>query len=240
MTAAAAGRLLEVVGAGPAKGEAIGDRLDELGTGQPLLAEGIAELRQVFDLIGSQGVEESRYALDLSIARGLDYYTGTVYETLFDDHPGLGSICSGGRYDDLASLFTSARLPGVGISIGLTRLFSQLQDLGLIETEESPVAVLVTLLDESGLTQNLATASALREAGVNTEAVLEPGKLGAQLKYADRAGIGLALICGEDERAAGTVIIRDLAAKSQDEVKAADVVTNVLSLVAMKRAAIGV
>jgi histidyl-tRNA synthetase len=131
-------------------------------------------------------------------------------------------------------------LPGVGISIGLTRLFSQLHDLGLIETGQSPVAVLVTLLDEAGLTPNLGMTTALREAGVNTEAVLEPGKLGAQLKYADRTGIRVALICGEDERAAGTVIIRDLAAKSQDEVRAPDVVPNVLSLLALKRSAIGV
>jgi histidyl-tRNA synthetase len=240
MTPAAAARLLEMVGVGPVKGEAIDDRLNELGTQQPLLAEGVGELRQVFDLMRSQGVEQSGYALDLSIARGLDYYTGTVYETIFDDHPGLGSICSGGRYDDLASLFTTARLPGVGISIGLTRLFSQLHDLGLIKTGESPVAVLVTLLDEAGLTPNLGMTTALREAGVNTEAVLEPGKLGAQLKYADRTGIRVALICGEDERAAGTVIIRDLAAKSQDEVRAPDVVPNVLSLLALKRSAIGV
>jgi histidyl-tRNA synthetase len=206
--------------------------LDKLDIDHPLLAEGLSELSQVFELMKGHGVGDSRYALDLSIARGLDYYTGTVYETLFDDHPDLGSICSGGRYDDLASLYTSARLPGVGISIGLTRLFAQLMEIGVIEAAASPVAVLVTLLDDVGLATNLELATALRAAGVNTEAVLETGKLGAQLKYADRSRIRLALICGEDERARGTVVVRDLAAKSQDEVASADVVGAVQRLLA--------
>ena len=174
-TAAAAGRLLDIVGSGPAKGDAIVEPTSTSSTSTTrFVAEGVSELRQVFELMKAQGVDESRYALDLSIARGLDYYTGTVYETLFDDHPGLGSICSGGRYDDLASLYTSTRLPGVGISIGLTRLFAQLRDIGVIKVAESTVAVLVTLLDEAGLAHNLNLATALREAGVNTEAVLEP------------------------------------------------------------------
>ncbi|HKY48395.1 MAG TPA: histidine--tRNA ligase, partial [Acidimicrobiia bacterium] len=198
MDSAAAARLLDIVGSGPIKGDAIGGALDELDIDQPRLTEGVSELRRVFELMKAQGVDDARYALDLSIARGLDYYTGTVYETLFDDHPGLGSICSGGRYDDLASLFTSARLPGVGISIGLTRLFAQLMEIGVIETAASSVMVLVTLLDDVGLADNLGLATALRAAGVNTEAVLETGKLGAQLKYASRSGIRLALICGED------------------------------------------
>lgn len=234
MDSAAAERLLDIVGSGPAKGDAIGVGLDKLDIDHPLLSEGLAELRQVFDLMKAQGVDESRYALDLSIARGLDYYTGTVYETLFDAHPGLGSICSGGRYDDLASLYTSARLPGVGISIGLTRLFAQLMEIGVIETATSPVTVLVTLLDDVGLAENLELATALRTAGVNTEAVLEPGKLGAQLKYADRSGIRLALICGEDERARGTVVVRDLAAKSQEEVLSAEVVGAVQRLLSTR------
>jgi len=234
METSAAERLLDIVGSGPAKGEAIEAGLGKLDIDHPLLAEGVSELRQVFELMKAQKVDESRYSLDLSIARGLDYYTGTVYETLFDDHPGLGSICSGGRYDDLASLYTTARLPGVGISIGLTRLFAQLLEIGVVKVAENTVAVLVTLLDDDGLAHNLNFATVLREAGVNTEAVLEAGKLGAQLKYADRTGIRLALICGEDERAAGTVVVRDLAAKSQDEVPAAGVVAAVQGLLSTK------
>jgi histidyl-tRNA synthetase len=219
MTKESSSRLLELVGSGAVKGQAIGHLLDALGNGHPLLAEGVSELRQVFDLMAAQGVDPLQYALDLSIARGLDYYTGTVYETSLDEHPGLGSICSGGRYDDLASLYTSSRLPGVGISIGLTRLFAQLQQVGLLRDARSTVSVLVTLLDEAGLTNNLALATRLREAGINTEAIFEPGKLGAQLKYADRAGIALAVICGEDERARGTAVLRDLGTKSQEEVE---------------------
>jgi histidyl-tRNA synthetase len=234
MSPEAAVRLLDIVGSGPVKGDAIGVRLDQLDMDHPLLAEGVSELRQVFELMKAQQVAEARYALDLSIARGLDYYTGTVYETMFDDHPGLGSICSGGRYDDLASLFTSARLPGVGISIGLTRLFAQLKAIGLISASGSAVAVLVSLLDDAGLAHNLALATALREAGINTQAVLEPAKLGAQLKYADRTGIRLALICGEDERSAGTVVVRDLAAKSQEEVGSTEVVETVQRLLAVR------
>ena len=232
MESAAVARLLDIVGSGPIKGDAIGGALDELDIDQPRLTEGVSELRRVFELMKAQGVDEARYALDLSIARGLDYYTGTVYETQFDDHPGLGSICSGGRYDDLASLFTSARLPGVGISIGLTRLFAQLMEIGVIETAASSVMVLVTLLDDVGLADNLGLATALRGAGVNTEAVLETGKLGAQLKYASRSGIRLVLICGEDERARGTVVVRDLAAQSQDEVPSTEVVGAVQRLLA--------
>ncbi len=227
MNVQAADRLLDLVGSGPVKGGAIGERLDNLSNEHPLLTEAVSELRQVFELMAAQGVDEARYALDLSIARGLDYYTGTVYETLLDDHPGLGSICSGGRYDDLASFYTSSRLPGVGISIGLTRLFAQLQQIGLVKASNSCVEVLVTLLDDAGLAHNLKLATELRQAGVNTEVVLEVAKLGAQLKYADRAGIRLAVICGEDERSGGTVVVRDLAAKTQEELPSTELVGTV-------------
>ena len=232
MASESAQQMLDIVGFGPAAGEAMFEQLDRLPTGDRLVGEGVAELRQVFELMDSLGVDSSRYALDLSIARGLDYYTGTVYETLLNDHAGLGSICSGGRYDDLASLYTPTRLPGVGISIGLTRLFAQLHQIGVIKASESTVAVLVTLLDQEGLGQNLKLATALREAGINTETVLEPARLGGQLKYADRSGIRLAVICGENERSAGSVAIRDLAAKQQVEVPSADVVQAVRTLLA--------
>ena len=235
MAPESAERMLDIVGFGPAAGDAIFEQLNRLPTGDRLVEEGVSELRQVFELMDSMGVDSSRYALDLSIARGLDYYTGTVYETLLNDHPGLGSICSGGRYDDLASIYTSTRLPGVGISIGLTRLFAQLHQIGVIKASESTVAVLVTLLDEDGLGPNLKLATALREAGINTEAVLEPARLGGQLKYADRNGIRLALICGENERSAGSVLIRDLAAKQQEEFLSTDVVQAVRTLLASRK-----
>lgn len=164
-------------------------KLDALGEGNDSLRQGVAELREVLELIRALGVPEANYALNFSIARGLDYYTGTVYETTLNDYPQLGSICSGGRYEDLASHYTKSKLPGVGISIGLTRLFWQLQEARLVSTADSSVQVLITQMDDAHLSQCLALASELRAAGLNTEVVMEASKLGKQFKYADRAGI---------------------------------------------------
>jgi histidyl-tRNA synthetase len=164
------------------------------------------------------GVPESRYAINLSIARGLDYYTGMVYETTLDAWPQIGSICSGGRYDDLASNYTKSKLPGVGISIGLTRLFFQLRDAGLVAGAESTVDVLVALLDDAGIDHALALSQRLRAAGLNVETQLEPRKLARQLQYADRAGIRFVAIRGEDEAARGVVAVKDLRSGEQFEV----------------------
>ncbi|WP_330970343.1 HisS family protein, partial [Lysobacter sp. A3-1-A15] len=164
------------------------------------------------------GVPESDYALNFSIARGLDYYTGTVYETTLDDYPQIGSICSGGRYDDLAGQYSKSKLPGVGISIGLTRLFWQLREAGLVDTAESTVQVLVTQMDAAALPHCLAVAAELRQGGLNTEVVMESSKLSKQFKYADRAGIRFVAVLGEDEIARGTVTIKDLRRADQFEV----------------------
>ncbi|MBW3549674.1 MAG: histidine--tRNA ligase [Proteobacteria bacterium] len=193
-------------------------RLDALGEGNDALREGIAELREVLDLVRALGVPESDYALNFSIARGLDYYTGTVYETTLDDYPQIGSICSGGRYEDLAGQYSKSKLPGVGISIGLTRLFWQLREAGLVDTAESTVQVLVTQMDAAALPHCLAVAAELRQGGLNTEVVMESSKLGKQFKYADRAGIRFVAVLGEDEIARGTVTIKDLRRADQFEV----------------------
>ena len=182
----------------------------------------MAELREVLALVRAMGVPESDYALNFSIARGLDYYTGTVYETTLDDYPQIGSICSGGRYDDLASHYTKSTLPGVGISIGLTRLFWQLREAGLIDTAASTVQVLVTQMDAASLPHCLAIATELRHAGLNTEVVMEPSKLGKQFKYADRAGIRFVVVLGEDEISRGTVTVKDLRRADQFEVPRAE------------------
>jgi histidyl-tRNA synthetase len=197
--------------------------------GAPLLAQGAAELRVVFETMVAMGVPESRVCLDLSIARGLEYYTGTVYETRLDEHPEIGSICSGGRYDDLAGHYTSSRLPGVGISIGLTRLFWQLREAGLIGSGAAAVTALVTLMDDEGLEYGLRLAGALRGAGIATVASLEPAKLGKQLRYADRLGIRFALIAGGDERGRGTVTLRDLSGQTQEEVPVTEVAGRILA-----------
>jgi histidyl-tRNA synthetase len=197
-----------------------GQLLDGLLAGQdhPLLRQGVAELREVLARLADFGVPDSHVRLNFAIARGLDYYTGTVYETVLTAHPEIGSVCSGGRYDDLASHYTRSRLPGVGLSIGATRLFWQLRELGFYQDSESTVQVLVALMDEAQLGAALQVASSLRAAGINVEAELEPGKLARQLKYADRAGIRFVAIVGPDEIARGVVAVKDLRRQSQFEV----------------------
>ncbi len=190
--------------------EALASLAPRFPEGGEALRAGVEELGEVFACMAELGVPSERVMLDFSIARGLDYYTGTVYETTLDAHPEIGSICSGGRYDDLASFYTRSRLPGVGISIGATRLFWQLREAGLIGAAESTVEVLVCLLDDRLRAASLSLAGELRAAGIATEAVLEPRKLAKQLQYADRAGIPFALLVGEEEVASGEVSVRDL------------------------------
>jgi histidyl-tRNA synthetase len=193
-------------------------QLEALGAGTPLFEEGREELRLVLAQLRALGVPEHRYALNLSIARGLDYYTGIVYETTLDAHPEIGSICSGGRYDDLASHYTKSKLPGVGISIGLTRLFYQLREAGIVPAAESSVDVLVALMDDAMLPDALALSQRLRADGFNVETRMEPRKLARQLQYADRAGIRFAVIRGSDEAARGVVAVKDLRRGAQFEV----------------------
>jgi histidyl-tRNA synthetase len=182
----------------------------------------VAELREVLELVRALGVPEKNYAINLSIARGLDYYTGTVYETTLDEHPGIGSICSGGRYDNLAGNYTKSHLPGVGISIGVTRLFWQLREAGLIGDADSSVQALVALLDEARLGDSVELGRLLRAAGINTEVQLESRKLAKQFQYADRAGIRFVVLVGEDEAARGTVTVKDLRREQQYEVARED------------------
>jgi histidyl-tRNA synthetase len=197
--------------------EALG-ALERLPASNANLQQGTEELREVLTLVRSLGVPESSFALDFAIARGLDYYTGTVYETILTEHPSIGSICSGGRYENLASHYTKSALPGVGISIGATRLYWQLREAGLIGTGRSSVAVLVTQMDPSLFDHYAELAALLRGAGINTELQLEPSKLGKQLKYADRAGIPFAVIVGPDELTKGVVQVKDLRRQEQFEV----------------------
>ena len=191
----------------------------------PACKEGLEELQAVAHAIRQFGVPDSAFAVDLGVVRGLDYYTGTIYETTLTAHPDVGSICSGGRYDDLASYFTDTRLPGVGISIGLTRLFSKLKDAGLLQPlERTPAEVLVTTMDPRYLDKYLRIGADLRAAGVNTEVYLETAKLGNQLTYADRKGFRIAIIAGENEFAKDVVQVKNLATKSAADVALREVV----------------
>jgi len=176
---------------------------------------GLSELSNVVNAIRQFGVPDSAFSVDLSVVRGLDYYTGTIYETTLVDYPELGSICSGGRYDDLASYFTDTKLPGVGISIGLTRLFSKLKEAGLLKApSRTPAEVLVTTMEHQDLGGYLRMARMLRDAGINTEVYLEPAKLKNQLAYAEKKGFRVALIAGETEFAKQVVQVKNLAARS--------------------------
>jgi histidyl-tRNA synthetase len=157
------------------------------------------------------GVPDAAFGVDLGVVRGLDYYTGTIYETTLLEHPDLGSICSGGRYDDLASYFTETKLPGVGISIGLTRLFSKLKETGALRPlPRTPAEAIVITMDERYLGRYLEIATRLRNAGVNTEVYLESAKLRNQLAYADRKKFRVAVIAGENEFQQGSVQIKNL------------------------------
>jgi histidyl-tRNA synthetase len=183
---------------------------------------GVQELGQVVAHLQAFGVPESHWSINLGIARGLDYYTGTVYETFLTDHPEMGSVCSGGRYDNLASQYSRSHLPGVGISIGLTRLFYVLDQAGLVQPGASTVKVLVTQFDPAMLPEYLRLAAELRGSGVNTEIHLEPAKIGRQFKYADRAGIPFAVVMGPDEMAKGLVTLKDLRSGEQGSVPRAE------------------
>ncbi len=191
-------------------------------------AQGAAELQNVVDAVRQFGVPDSAFAIDLGVVRGLDYYTGTIYETSLAKYPEIGSICSGGRYDDLASYFTSTRLPGVGISIGLTRLFGKLKEAALLQPlPRTPAEVLVTTLDAQALAKYLRIATALRAAGINTEVYLEPAKIDKQLTYASRKEFRVALIAGETELADNAVKVKNLATREERTVPESEIVAAV-------------
>jgi histidyl-tRNA synthetase len=197
--------------------------------------QGLEEVRNIVQAIRQFGVPDSAFGIDLAVVRGLDYYTGTIYETTLVAYPELGSICSGGRYDNLASYFTDTKLPGVGISIGLTRLFSKLKEAGLLQPLAStPAEVLVTTLDPRSLEKYLKMASQLRATGINTEVYLESARIDKQLAYANKKGFRLALIAGENEFANNTVQVKNLATREERNVPADQVVSAVKESLAMK------
>jgi histidyl-tRNA synthetase len=178
---------------------------------------GLDELQTVYDNALRLGMPESRLKVNFAIARGLDYYTGTVYETLVPGNDDWGSICSGGRFDDLASFFSPQKFPGVGISIGLTRLMSRLLKAEFLDTHRgAPTDVLVTMQDrERYLHEYLTLARTLRSRGIRTEVALEPGGLREQIGYASSNGIPLVVIAGESELAEGKVTVRDMRSREQ-------------------------
>lgn len=183
------------------------------------MEEGLNEVGFVLDAVRQLGVPEGVIRFDPRIIRGLDYYTGTTYETVLLDHPGIGSICSGGRYDNLAGHFSARRLPGVGISIGVTRLMTQLIEVGIKSADVKTTAqVLVTVPDRARLPAYLGIAATLRRAGINTEVFLEERSLKSQMRYADRKGFTVVIVAHGDELDAGHVNVRSLALQEQTTV----------------------
>ncbi|MBQ1241618.1 MAG: histidine--tRNA ligase family protein, partial [Oscillospiraceae bacterium] len=179
---------------------------------------GLDELRTVVKYLASFGVPQENFAVDLTIARGLDYYTGTVYETMLLDHAAIGSVCSGGRYDNLAEYYTDKKLPGVGISIGLTRLFYVLGEQGLLNEEVNRAGTDVLLLPMTeDLSDAISLATRLRAAGVRAQVYTEKKKFKAKMNYADKCGVPFVFFLGEDEIKEGVVSCKDM--KSGEQVK---------------------
>ena len=194
--------------------------------------DGYDELKRVYDQTLALGVPASHVAIDLSIARGLDYYTGTVYETFLDGKEALGSICSGGRYDNLAEHYTKSKLPGVGISIGATRAFFAMMELGLVPDKATTAQVLVLAVEAALAGDYAQLAAELRGAGLNVEVYGADDKLGKQFKYADRAGVPLAVLLGSRERDAGIVKLKQLKTSQEHDVPRAQLVAKVKELLA--------
>ena len=199
---------------------------------------GLSELRTVTELMPAFGVPQQNFAIDLTIARGLDYYTGTVYETTMLDHPEIGSVCSGGRYDNLAEYYTEKKLPGVGISIGLTRLFYVLDEQGLLSDQiiSAPADALVIPMSDD-LHYAVAAATTLREAGVRTQVYTEKKKFKAKIGYADKQGIPYALFIGEDEIAEGVVTVKNMTTGEQQKLTPAQAAETINAELAVRKAA---
>jgi histidyl-tRNA synthetase len=187
--------------------------------------EGVGRLRELFDCCAKVGLPDGRVGLDLSIARGLDYYTGTIYETFLGDLPTIGSVCSGGRYDNLAGMFTKQQLPGIGASLGLDRLLAAMESMEMVESASTPAEVFIPQFDGSRLGDYLAIARTLRAEGLRVEVFPEAKAIGKQLKYANKKGHKVAVIAGTDEFAQGIWQVKNLQVRGdQTNVATADLV----------------
>ena len=200
-----------------------------------LFDQGLDELTTVVKYLAAFGVPEDHFAVDLTIARGLDYYTGTVYETAMLDHPEIGSICSGGRYDNLAEYYTDKQLPGVGISIGLTRLFYVLSEQGMLngDMNTAPADALILPMTDD-LSPAISFASQLRQAGVRAQLYTEQKKFKQKMSYADKTGIPYVVFLGEDEIARGVVSVKDMASGQQQTLPQAQAIALIQSGIATR------
>ena len=184
---------------------------------------GVSELEAVIGYLRRFGIAEENFRIDLTIARGLDYYTGTVFETMLNDYPSMGSICSGGRYDNLADYYTDQKLPGIGISIGLTRLFYQLKENGLVKSNAGSLArVIVIPMGEDDMNEAIAIAAKVRGEGIPADVYYQQKGMKQKMKYAARLGIPYAAIIGESERASASVMLKNMETGEQEAVPVAE------------------
>ena len=198
--------------------------LENLNFNNELFLEGLKELKEVVKYIRLFGVPDTHFKVDLTIARGLDYYTGTVYETFLNDYREIGSVCSGGRYDNLAGFYTDRKMPGVGVSIGLTRLFYKLSELNILKEEQKSISKVLVVSMTENLDKALEVGEKLRNAGINTDVYLENKKIKAKFKYADKLQIPFVAVIGEEEEKNGTVSLKNMETGEQKEIKVEDLI----------------
>ena len=200
-------------------------KIENLRISNETYLEGVKELKEVIKYIRLFNVPEEYFAVDVSIARGLDYYTGTVYETFLNDYKSIGSICSGGRYNNLSEFYTDKKMPGVGMSIGLTRLFFILNDIGLIKADKKSISEILIISMIEDLTPAIETANKLRQAGINTEIYFDNKKIKTKFKYADKLKIPYVIVIGEDEIKTGTLTLRNMETGEQEKKNVEEVVS---------------
>ena len=226
VTAEQAGKVLILAETRGANADVL-DRVQAEFGGNERAAEGVRRLRELLAVADAVGIPAGRVRIDLSIARGLDYYTGTIYETFLTDLPGIGSVCSGGRYDNLASLYTKQVLPGVGASLGVDRLLAAMEELKhpWLTGQSTPAQVLVVQFEGAPVGAYQKAAKELRAAGIATEVYPEAKKLKAQFEYADKRGFRVALIAGPEEFAKGVWKVKDLAKREERTISGSELVS---------------
>lgn len=201
--------------------------LENLNFTNETFKQGLEELKEVVKYVRIFGVPDTNFKVDLTIARGLDYYTGTVYETFLNDYREIGSVCSGGRYDNLAEYYTDRKLPGVGVSIGLTRLFYKLNELGAMQEEKKSIAKVLVVSMVEDKSKAVEVAATLRKENIETEVYLEDKKIKAKFKYADKLSIPYVIVIGEEEIAKNVVTLKNMETGEQNTISLDEAITKI-------------
>ena len=201
--------------------------LEELNIQNEIYQNGLEELKEVIKYARLFDIDEKYFTINLSIARGLDYYTGTVYETFLNDYKSIGSVCSGGRYNDLAEYYTDKKMPGVGMSIGLTRLFFILNDMNIIKSNQKSISKVLVVSMVDDLSYSINVANTLRTNNINTEVYFDNKKIQAKFKYADRLEIPYVIVIGEDEIKSGLLTLKDMNKGTQEQIKLEEIIKKI-------------